>query len=327
MRRQRKRVARQAKPRISKVTGSYPELSSITEEEKPETQKTAKIDDDDDPVRAELVSRLNDAVTRWKEEKNIPGEKKKGAISKVLKKLSKKGKKDKKSYEEAKNFLKKISNFNPTDVENLNLDDIKQKKEHERLHHHPRSIEGVKLEINVRDKPKEKLIRQEIDLNKHIKTKHIERKRKQDKKEIEDAIKSHHKPRREVYDKKSLHIEVSEEEIPEIEQKIPQKRKQEKIEKKDLKIDLDKFKKSLGKTTVDLTKGIKGTLGSLKTQVKKGTEKSMDFLKEKQKKYKHNKNRRIKAKKEEQERKKRQIAEKNKLDKDIEKIYKEIEQI
>lgn len=337
MRRQRKRAARQTGPRISKVDCPTP---VITDEIAEETAKKAKkaILDDEDPVRSELISRLNDAVERWKEQKGMPEEKKEGTFSKVLKKITKKGKKDKKAYEEAQNFLKKISNFNPDEVEKINLDDIKPKKEHEKLRHHPKSIDGVKLEVEVKDKPKEPEERHEIDLtkkkDKKKKTKAKHEKISRYKKEIEEAIKAHHKPKKEVFEKKSLHIEVTEGEISALETKerisaAPEKKvfeKKEKIPAKK-KIEFDKLKKTFDEKTSGMAKGIKTTLNSLKDHVMKQTKKSLnktkEFLKEKKEKI-HTKRR-----KEEENKRKKKIKKKKEEDmkEEIEKIYKEIEQI
>ncbi len=330
--RRRKRKARQVVPKISKLKSTQEDYSEAEEPEK----EIKQIVDDEDPKRAELLTRLNEAVSRWKDQKGIPLPKKEqNAFSKVFQKFSKKDKKQKKAYADAKNFLKKISNFNPKEVEKINLDDIKVKKKIEKIKRHPRSIDGEKLQIELKDQPKEtkkqkkKEILQEIDLTK-IKPRLDKHHHKE---EIENAIKQEKLKAKTITMKKTLHI--TEQIMPEERKTIEEKKKKVKIDKEQV----EKFKKILEKKADVVKAGLKEALISIKKQMhkakgafeypektaKESQRERVPFLKihepiHKQiHKHKH-------TKKPEIHQHKRKIY-KGKIDEDIEKIYKEIIEI
>ena len=177
MRRQRRR-ARNTGHKISKVSESALAYSYDPDTSKKDNGAAIlEVTDEEDLARAELVSRLNEAVAKWKEEKDLPVEKKESRISKVLKVLSRKEKRDKRDFEEARSFLEKIRNFNPTDTEDINLDDITPEKVvHKSNHHHQKNIEGEKLVVELKDRPQniedtESIdVVQEMDLNEAEKT-------------------------------------------------------------------------------------------------------------------------------------------------------------
>ncbi len=311
-------------PKVSKVK------SQATHDALPEESevKQEMVIHDDDPKRTELVSRLNDAVSKWKEQKGIPKEEKDNAISKVLKKLKKKDKKDKKAFDEAKKFLKKISNFDPKEVESINLDKLKKKKHEEKIKHH-KNVKGNKLKVEIKDKPK---------INKK-KGCSVRRQKKVERKEIMKAIKE-----QQAIDIKQNHksLLVSEEKLKEHEK--PRKRKI-KAEPKKLKIKLPQIKLDKIKSSVkiekiksvvkikagNLQKGLKQTFNSLKKQIKNKTahdkeEYPSKFIKE-QEGFKERSIFLREKHKDKINHIKKQIQQKTKheeLDAEIEKIYKEI---
>lgn len=326
-----KRRSRQTAPKISEVDSSS--TNNLNTEYLGETESTDEknydfILDEKETKRAELVTNLNEAVARWREEQKLPKQEKKSTISKILKKFDKKDKKRQEAYETAQRFLKKISNFNPTEIEKINLDDKIHKETPEKRHKHQRNIEGEKLEVNLSEKPIEeekKEEKQETKIKAAIAEREVEEidlslhqaeKKESHRKEIEHAIKAHHKTK-EVYDNKSLHIEVQEadendlkqeEKIVDLplkeqvkqelhkEQEMIEKKKEKIIQKQKEKINrpkkdsktfetfLRKFNKALKEvqeTAVSTGKNLGRTMQqaaiSAKTKIQQKTEKKKEF--------------------------------------------------
>ena len=356
MRRQRRR-ARNTGHKISKVSESALAYSYDPDTSKKDNGAAIlEVTDEEDLARAELVSRLNEAVAKWKEEKDLPVEKKESRISKVLKVLSRKEKRDKRDFEEARSFLEKIRNFNPTDTEDINLDDITPEKVvHKSNHHHQKNIEGEKLVVELKDRPQniedtESIdVVQEMDLNEAEKTqehkyKGLTGKKERFRKEIKSAIKAHHKHNKKVFDKGSLHIEVSDvdsceeplksvvvkdakQETGRIDKEHTKKR-QKNSSDQDYRIRLKEFRKAFEKKAAEISKsmakGLKGTYASLKERIDERKRQIEGQIKRQV----FNK---VREKKEARKAKAQALLDKKKkkkeLDAAIEKIYKEIEQV
>jgi hypothetical protein len=185
MRRQKRKV-RQVLPKINKSDSFY-NPDYIEEKETKKKTKKIKFENEEDYKREELVSRLNEAVLRWKEEKEIPKEEKKSAFSKIFEKFRKKGNNEK-SYEEAIEFLNKIKNFNPEETEKINLNDTKDQKIKDISFSRHKNTDGTKLEIEIKENSKEEIFQEEeLDLTKEKKR----LKKEIHRKEIEDSIKKY----------------------------------------------------------------------------------------------------------------------------------------
>ncbi len=320
-----------------------PRISSKGEKEENEIYKNSEIETDEpiseiyeqEDAHSRIRSNLHNAVQRWKEEKDILKEERQpGAMTKIFKKFFKKDKKDNADYDEVKKFLSKISLYNPEETEDINLDKIKQQIKEEPARKHEKSIIGEKLEIEqkeVRDIEKEKQKIEQVKEKKEKYMQEIEKRKQKHKEEIEEAIKKHNVLHKETEEPKGIfhkrrHLDIIEEEIKEedlveTEQEMPEK------EVKKTGIKFDKIRQNVTDKMGLMHAKLKESIHKIKGKIQKPIELNEypeKYLKEKDD---YKERQRYFLKKQKVVTTQKLPRPKHEIDADIEKIYKEIEQL